>query len=260
MDEEQHQLGYLIDCFPIYFLGVKRVLWLFIGTSISSFSLTFGVIRLIEIWKEIEIHGRAVLLNRLPLPFLLIGFVLPLGIGFIIFAKHHWKDGVEIYDLGFVKHRGKHKKIWLWETTEQFDNRVVYNKFAGNAVAIQVTITLKDQQQNHITLKNLYARMDEVLYQIRQHILPILLSKAHQKLLAGDEIRFHKQVRVSHAGVQIKEQIFPWHELGISIIRNGVLTLTNISNQKVLLKTNVNQVENLDLLLNLIETPPILTD
>lgn len=260
MDEEQHPLGNLIDRFPIHHLGIKRVLWLLIGTSMTLISLTFGLIRLVKIRNEIEIHGRAVLLNRLPLPLLLIGVVLPLSIGFIIYAKQHWNDSVEIYGLGFVKYRGKQKKIWLWEKTERFNNQVIYSKFAGNAIAIRVNITLKDLQQDQITLKNHYARMDDVLYQVRRHVLPILTIKARQKLLNGESIQFHKQMRVSNIGVQIKESIFPWHEFGIPTIHNGVLTLTDISNQKVLLKTNVNQVENVDLLINLIETPPIQTD
>lgn len=255
-ENPKQDLGQKLDHYPIQRLGLKRWSAVIIGSLLAISALLFSLIHFINTWQLIGIHGRAIVLNRFSIPLTLLGLILPLGILMIVFANFHSSDGITIYEKGLVEKRGLRERIWLWESTNRLDTRIKKVKFGGSLIALKIKVFLENHQLRRFIIQNRYAPMEDLIYQIRLNVLPLLVKKAHRQLLRGETITFHKNLTATYPGLEIKNGLLPWQELSKAEINNGQLKFYKKNNQTEIFKVNIQNIESLDLLLHLIKNPP----
>ena len=219
-------------------------------------SLSWELIRLIETYQVMEIHGRAILLRMLPLTIFLWGVIFPFSVGIIVLTRRHWHDGITVFTQGFMQKKGKHTRQFLWQEAERLDCSIYKIQFAGSTVSIRINLIFENQARQSIRLRNDYAQMNQMIDQFRQMTLPILFKKAHQRLDRGESLQFHPLLKINPSGVEIKERLFPFQNLETPSITNGVIQIVTKDNQEVVFKSKVNKLENLDVLIHLFEFPP----
>ena len=245
-----------LKVFPIRKRELKRWITLISGIILTLFSIGLLLYFSLIAWTAIENHGRAILIRYLPfiLPLLLI--VFPLGLILIIFTRLHWWDSISIDEAGLRIKNGFRRTDLSWSNIERFDTRVTNIQFAGNSVNTRIKIVLKLNNGRTIIIKNKYRWMSELIRQIRNKTLPILTEDAYEQLNNGQEIFFHKQLVGSVKGLSVNGQIIDWSGFEKPVIKNGILSLRDKDGEENLIKTSINQIKNLDLLLSLIANPP----
>lgn len=255
-EDPKQDLGQKLDHFPIRRRGLKRWSAASVGVVLIFSSVLFTLIHSINTWQNIQIHGRAVLLSRLPTILTLLGLILPLGVLTFVFAVVHWHDGVDRYDKGLFRKAGFREGVWLWEETEGLDTQITKVKFGGSTIGLKINVLLKNGKDQRWTIKNRYDRMDELITQIRLNVLPLLVKKAQRRLLRDETISFKKNLQASYQGLEIMGELKPWEDIEKALIENGQLKLYDKSNQKLLFKSDVQKIKHLDLLLHFLQKPP----
>lgn len=256
--ELRQDLGKRVDYFPIRYRTIKRWAVLTLSALMVLASSILSVAFFIATHQAIHIHGRAVFLNRLPQALVLTG--IPLGILLGVLTNTHWHNGITHFDHGLVQHKGKRDQIWLWKDVDQLDTRITLVKFSTSTIALRIRIFLEDLQKRHWTIRNNYARIDELTSQIRSNILPILYEKSRRRLLQDEVIVFHKDLQAIRNGLEINQALTPWLELEKPVIDHGKFVLHRKPKKETLFKSDLNKIRNLDLLIQLIENPPVNSD
>jgi hypothetical protein len=253
---DEKTLGQKIDHFPIRHQLFNRWLLVIIGIILLVDGSLCALINIFNLWNAIQSHGRAVLLAKITEPAIAVFIILPLGILLIILAAVNWQNGLTLFEEGLVIKKRKLEKVWLWEVIERFDNHITLVKFSGTTLTSRRKIILEDKQQNTLRLKNKYERMDELVTQLRKHILPELINGKLEHLQNGGKIQFHEDITALRQGLRIKGKFFAWHELQISVDKKGIVRVIQSTDQRELFKSKTNQIKNLDVLVHLVNNPP----
>ena len=227
-----------------------------LGGLIILGTALFSGLQILNTYTAITRHGRAVLLDKLPLIFLVIAIGLPIGILLILWAKNHWDDQLIIHKNGFSQQKGTQKKNWYWQQTEKLDTAITSIQFGGSIVSTKVKLRLEDSNGGSLVIRNNYQRMSDLIDRVRSNILPKLYEKAIDKLDQNEIINFHPQLIATQNGLQINDQLTPWEFLADPISKNNKLILKSMGEKEILFKSNIKQIENLDLLLCLLDNFP----
>ena len=255
-ENPERPLGEEVDYFPISCQSMNRWLTVILGILLILDAAVFGLINIINAVNAIKSHSRAVILARITDPMFALCLVLPLGILLLIIAAVNWQNGLMLYEDGLILRRHGKEIIWFWRSIRQFDNQVTFIKFSGNTIGTQRTITLKDDQNKTLRIRDQYERMDELIDHLRESILPELFTRSRGQLLKGESVTFHQDLIASSEGLQIKNALIPWDDLQISVSKKGNLSITNKMDQTFLFKSKTRRIRNLDVLMYLLENPP----
>jgi len=230
---------------------------LILGVVFCLAAIIFSFIKGFDIVATVETYGRAVVIRELPWLMVALFLFLPAGIILVVHSRSNWNNSLTIEKDGLALHKGIKRIPWVWANTTRLDIRMIQMKFAGAIIGERYRIILEDSQGHRLTLRNEYERMDQYIDQIRSSVLPSLLRRLHQSLLAAEKISFHKNITATQGGLAIKNQIVPWFDLQRPAIKNGKMIFSRRSNPKELGKVTINKVKNLDGLFTLLENPPI---
>ncbi len=250
-------LGNEIDYFPIRFQLLNRWLVVTLGIILLLDAILSGLISTFNLWHAIQSHGRAILLVKITEPIIAIFLILPIGIMLIFLASLNWQNGLTLYEKGLIIRRQNREQAMFWDSIERFDNQITLVKFSGTTITARRRIIMESDHLPPLMIRNQYDRMDELISQLRAFILPNLFTHMRQELLQGGEIRFHSDVIAEKEGLWIKESLFPWNVLQSKADKKGKTLLIHRVDQQVLFKSQTNQIINLDVLLHLLENPPI---
>jgi hypothetical protein len=256
---DQLNLGKVMDRFPVLHQSFNRWLLVILGIILLVDGSLSALINTFDLWNAIRSHGRAVLLVRITEPMIAVFLILPIGILLIILAALNWQNGLTLYENGLVIKQRNREIVWLWDGVERFDTQITLIKFSGSTLNARRKIIIEDQQQNTLRFGNRYERMDELVTQLREHILPGLFNRKRRELNNAGEIPFHADVTALSKGLQIKGGLFPWHELQITADKKGNVRILHLTDQQDLLISKTNQFRNFDVLMHLAENPPIPT-
>jgi len=250
-------LGELVRHYPIRNQTLKRWLPLLLGSAVMLTSLVLILILVGETRAKIAIHGRAILLGIFPFPVALYVLLLLAGILAIFYAVTHWHDGITVFEQGVVKQTAKKEQHWNFARTERFDNSITQVMFGGSVVSTRIKITFADGAGNRFSIPNRYEHMMDLIEIVRERLLPGLMARAQQRLQNGDSLNFHKHLSADLSGLSINGQVMPYGQIE-PIIHSQVITFHHKENpHKVLFKSQINRIQNLDVLLSLLEHPPI---
>lgn len=258
--EQNPDLGKRLANFTVEQWGVKRWSLLIFGALLTLGSLILIIYLGFEANTAIQRHGRAALLSFLPMPIAPVALLFPLGGALILLAWLQWQNGITLYERGIHFQRNQRNRIWLWEDIVRLDTRVVHVQFSGSTIASRCRIMLEDQHKHRWTIRNQYERMDLLINEIRQQVLPIIYQKILQRLVAGETIVFCKDLKAIRNGLKVNDTFSPWVILDVPEINNATFLLKSKDNQELLFKSRVDQITNLDSLIHLIKNPPPPTD
>ena len=231
-----------------------------LGGIILFFVTLFSILLSLNIFTAIQRHGRSILLSRImPLfPLLMVG--IPLAIAIILWTKNHWEDQLILAKEEIIQQKGNQRINWAYKETQRLDTAITNINFGGSIVGTKVKLLLESKDQRQWTIHNDYENMADLIEDIRNRILPDLYHQAVQKLARGEKIIFHHNMTASKEGLEITGQNIHWDEQIQTIVKNNKLILTEQEKQEPLFKSKAKKIKNLDLLLCLIENPPIFED
>lgn len=236
---------------------IKRWLPIILGGLLIFASIGLTIFLAIQTWDRINVHGRAVIINVFPIPTLLYFLLLMTGAILITLTIINWQNNIELFEKGLIQRTARRKKPWIYEDTKRFDIHITQITFGGSMVSIQVRIFFEGADSNRLVIHNRYAQMTELINQLRSLILPKLIDISRQRLQLGEILEFHKTLQAKNGSFSIHGELTPIEEIAFSL-ENQILKLHKKANPKqVVFKSKIQRIKNLDLLLNLLENPPL---
>ncbi len=251
--EGQHP-GRLIHHFPRRKNDIKRWLSLGVGLSLVLFSVVISGMTLFNSWDMVNHHGRAILLNSLPVPVILVTIALPSGFLLISLTIGNWQKGISLRSNGLVLHRGKKRKILFWEKIIRLDTNMLTVKLAGHPFRKRTQITLEDESGQVFIIKDRYEGMDQLAQMVREKLLPLLFARATKTIQKNKTLFFHPRLLGKAEGLLIRQHMFPWQAIKGPIIQNDKLIIKQRGTQKILFQEKTTRIRNLDLLRHLLST------
>jgi hypothetical protein len=228
-----------------------------------GFGLLFVILALIALvagfytsWNAVRLHGRAALLQTIPLPLLIFLLGLLLGILLLSYTRRHWHDRVSIYENGLVLQKGKESTPWLWDGTACFKAEITAIKFGTGMIGEKVRLVFENAQGQKLLLPGRYEEMNSLVELVRQSLLPRMYKNTVDRMLKGESIPFTPELNAVLKGLVIREDLCRWAALNPPQLTKGALILSRIGDNKVIYKTPIKKVGNLDLLLTFLENPP----
>ncbi len=235
---------------------VKRDLQIIVGLILIVMACIAFVVGFYSSWKTVPIHGRAILLQTIPLPLILFLSCLLLGILLLSHTRLHWYDRVSLYQNGLILQIGKKSISWLWDATSSFSTEITAIKFGTGTINEKTRLVFEDDQGQKLVLPGRYAELDSLVEQIRNSLLPQLYKNTVAKMLKGEAIPFMPDLQAVLKGLMIRDDLCRWASLNQPQLNKGMLKISRIGDNKVVYKSPVKKVRNLDLLLTLFENPP----
>jgi hypothetical protein len=239
---------------------LKRWGLIVLGGITLLFVTLFSVLLILNTYTALQRHGRAILLDRVAplIPLVVLG--LPLGIIMILCEKNHWEDKLILEVNEIIRRNGKKHQIWPYKATQSMETTITNINFGGSTVGTKVKIILEDEDKQKLIIRNQYQNMADLIDNIRSRILPDLYKKAVQKLARGEMIQFRPDLIASKEGIEVNNKHLRWDETITTVIKNNKFILTEENEQEPFLKSKVKKISNLDLLLCLLDNPPIFED
>lgn len=254
------KLGQELDHFPIRYQFIKRWVLLVIGIFAILSASVLIVSLIIQILRGIQTHGRAYLLGVFSMPVVLYMLLLMTGILGLYLVKIHWWDGITIFEAGLLKRTREQDQVWRYQDCQRFDNYITQIKLGESIIAYRVKLVFEDKSNRCLVIRNQYNRMEELIQIIRLGVLPGLLKRARQRLLNGETLTFHQEIKADSNGLKVKGELIPYEKIKPEI-KNETLKLFQKDDQnELIIKSRFDQMMNLDLLFDLIENPLIQSD
>jgi hypothetical protein len=249
-------MGRMVDHFPVHNYLYKRWLPLLLGCGLILATIGLTLYLALTTWARINIHGRAVILGILPFPIAAYAIVFVIGILLIIYAIIHWRDSMTLFETGFLQRSVQEEKTWMYDDTIRFDSHITQIMFGGSVVTTKERIILENGVNSRWVIRRPYTQMGKFIQTLRQNILPGLIDRTRQQLSDGAVMTFHKRLQATYSGLRINEDPVAFGEVHFEI-KNRVIKLHQKDQpDKVLFKSQVTHIKNLDLLLDLLENPP----
>jgi len=249
-------LGQEIGTFPIRHRTLKRWSGLIAGLLFFIIAAVLIMLNFFSTLASVEIHGRAIILSRLPTLIILLFGALPFAVLMIVLTYIQWNDGITCYKYGMVQLKFNKPYIKYWKDITQLDTRIVNINFSGSTFATRMKVCLKIHQEQTLIIRNKYDQMEGLINQIRLHTLPVIYEKTLRMLNQGKKIDFNKHFRAILTGLEIPTGFIAWHDLNKPVIIKNGLLLQSKTDPDIVHKSKIQKVNNLDLFLHLIENPP----
>lgn len=247
-------IGYILDHFPVQNRIVKHWLPLVIGLIMILAAGALMTNLALRVWTAIQLHGRAILLTVFPFPTAFYALILIGGIIIVTLVSVHWSDSITLFEMGLVRYQRNRAKIWQYHATQRFDNQVNQVIFGGSIVSTRVKVILEDSTRRWV-IRNNYIRMDELIHLLRLNILPGLVKRTHHRLAEGEIIEFHKRLEANQNGLTINGKLTPYDQIE-TVIHNQWIKLHQKGQPELLLfKSQLSNITNLDVLLDLLNIP-----
>lgn len=240
--------------------NLKKWLLLILGGITLLFVTVFSGLLTLNTYTALQRHGRAILLDRVsPLfPLLVIG--LTLGILMILRVKNHWDDKLIFETNELIRRNGKKQEVWPYNETNKMKSAITNINFGGSIVGTKVKIVLVDKENHKMTIRNQYQNMADLIENIRRRILPDLYKKTIQELARGQIIQFQNGLTASKEGIDVNHRHLGWDANITTVVKNNKLILYEENVQEPFFKSRVKKISNPDLLLCLLDNPPIFED
>ncbi len=252
---DREDLGKALAHYPPRYHTVKRWLLPALGGLAILAAIVLTVVLFLETRTNIAVHGRAIILGIFPHPAGSYAILLIAGLLLVLAAAPHWHDGIQVFERGLLKKTAKREKHWLFENTENFDSTITQVMFSGSVVTTRIQVRFGNHMGNQLIIRNRYENMMELINTIREQVLPGYIDRARQRLQQGETISFHPGLHATADGLTIKGQLTPF-DAAIARINNQNLRIHHEDQpEKIIFKSPITRVRNLDLLLTLLENP-----
>ncbi len=242
------------DHFPKHKAQVKYWAFLIFGCLLILFGFLYSGYTIFHSWSLISIHGRAILLNSLPLPKFIILTSFAIGIAIIIYQANHHNDSILISKECLIIHDGKKIITIRWQEITRMDTRLIDYKFGRTIIYSNREIVLKNTEHKQVFIRDRYVEMQELINNIRARAISHLYMDAVKKMNGSTPIPFHKHLLADNQGLKFEQQSIPWHSLQTpEIHRNQLIIRDHDPEKQIHINIKLSKIKNLDLLLLLCE-------
>ena len=246
----------VVRSYPVRHQKIKQT----IATPIGILLILLAIVALIYgafiTWSAIERFGRAVILRTLPVPALIFFLGLVLVSLILSTTLRHWHDGIELGPDGLIFRRGKVNKEIPWESITRLDARINLVKFATSVIEVQTRAEIENDQGETFLITDHIANSQDLINRCREIILPRLFQKYQNILRQGEKLTFHRELAATHQSLLIHNMPYFWQDISPKYKKRD-FTLREKSSDRELISLPINQLENADILLTLLENPPL---
>lgn len=246
----------LVKFYPVRHQQLNR--WLALPAAIlllllSAAALLYG---LFTTWIAIERFGRAAILQTLPTPLLVFALAFILGLVLLITTIRHWNAGIEFGPSGLAFQRGRASKTVTWESITRLDSRVNVVKFATSVIDIQSKAEIENDQGETFQITDRIENSQELIKRCREKVLPRLFHTSQQTIRQGGRITFHRDLTAAPQALLIRNMPYYWQDVE-PILKRKKIALQEKATKRELIALPINQLDNADILLIMLENPPI---
>lgn len=203
-------------------------------------------------WELVNHHGRAILLQVLPQPLILISLAVPVGVILILIAVSSWENGVLLYEKGLALYRGKRFTVLPWDKIIRMDAEFLTIKLAGHPFQKRTRMIFEDEFGKVYRIPDRYADMTELVQAVRQRLLPLLFARAQKTLQKNQTLLFHPLLLAQANGLLIRNNHCAWQAVVAPVIDKGKLKIMDRKTGQILFQEKTSRIRNLDLLRHLI--------
>jgi hypothetical protein len=158
-----------------------------------------------------------------------------------------------LYKSGMVYQRGRHKETLLWDQIQRVHTSAVSYGFSSLAWGAQTTLKLHSNDGRQLRLTHAVTDMSGLAETIKHQIFPGLLETYRRKYNQGDTLSFGP-LSLTKNGVQRRDQMLPWENLGRISLGRGVLLIEPTDHNKdKRIRIPANRVPNVEICAQLIE-------
>lgn len=157
---------------------------------------------------------------------------------------------INLHSSGMVYRQGRYEEKILWKQIQRIHTSAVsygFSKYAWGAQTI-LRIYLNDGRQLRLT--HALTDMSGLAEFIKSQVYPDLLEGYRQEYNQGDPLSFGPLI-LTTKGIQRKDQILQWEDLGSISLGRGILSLELIDGQRI--RIPAHQVPNVEICTQLIE-------
>lgn len=246
----------LVRFYPLRNQKIKHTLAIPIGILLILLAIIALVYGAFITWTAVARFGRAVILRTLPIPALVFLVGLILGIIILSSTIRHWHDGIELNPSGLRFRRGKTNKHIPWESIVRLDARVNLVKFATSVIDVQSKAEIENDQGEIFQITDKFANSQDLIKRCRELILPRLFQRYRRSLGEGEKIKFHKDLAAAPQALLIGNMPYQWQEIELKFKKRKIALLEK-SSARELITLPINRLKNADILLTLLENPPL---
>lgn len=246
----------LVSFYPIRYHNLKKSIGIPTGIIlilVAIIALFYGAF---ITWTAMQRFGRAVILRTLPIPLLIFIGGLLIGSLILLLTTRHGYDGIEIGPSGLSLKNGKNHKNVPWESITRLDARINLIKFATSVIDVQSRAEFETVDGETFQITDQVANSQELILRCREAILPKLFQRAQQTLRQGEKISFHRDLSATPHALLIQKMPYYWQDIEPKF-KKRKFALLEKSSSRELISLPINQLENADILLSLLENPPL---
>lgn len=246
----------LVSFYPIRYHNLKKTIGIPAGIILILISIIALLYGAFITWTAMQRFGRAVILRTLPIPLLIFIGGLVIGSLILFLTTRHGYDGIEIGPYGLSFKNGKYQKNIRWESITRLDARINLIKFATSVIDVQSRAELETVDGETFKITDQVTNSQELILRCREAILPRLFQKAQHALRQGQKISFHRDLVATPQALLIQKMPYYWQDIEPKF-KKRKFALLEKSSSRELISLPINQLENADILLSLLENPPL---
>ena len=157
---------------------------------------------------------------------------------------------INIYKFGMVYRRGRLKEILLWDQIQRVHTSAVSYGFSNFAWGAQTILRIYTSDDRQLNLTHALTNMNDLAEFIKSQVYPGLLEEYRGKYNQGDPLSFGPLILTTE-GVQHKDQMLQWGNLGRISLGQGMLFLEPANGPKI--RIPAHRVPNVEICTQLIE-------
>jgi hypothetical protein len=245
-----HGLGAPKRYFPVK--NVYRIGAMIFSLMLLAAALLVFLYGLFVAFLAYQMHGPAMLDDKLIVPVLVAFALLVPGLAAGWMAYRNWHKGVAVYEGGIAIRDRNGIQSWRWEEIVSLTAAVTRHHFIGIETGTTHVYKLYNRQNQRFLFRDIYTNVEELAKAIQDGIFPSVYERAARQYAAGQKIIFGR-VAISQSGIQIGKKTFPWSEVQQVSIQRGILKVAK-RGSSWLGRANASApaIPNLNVLLNII--------
>ncbi len=250
-------LGRLVDYFPLRRQKLNRFISLFLAVVCLLGGAVVLILGILETYDRYYKNGPAVVLKSISVPAAGAAILFILAAAGILGALRTWNRGVAIYSGGVASSDMRGVRAWRWEDVASIKVDIIHRQLSDKISSTQHTYVLVDNNGKRIILDESIARVEQLGIQIRETVMPLLLTRYSTAFQRGQTVHFGLVSLSLKDGIRIGKHIYPWETLRSASVEQGILHFVF---QQGVVKSGIKgisvraaEVPNLEVLLSLVD-------
>lgn len=166
------------------------------------------------------------------------------------YIAHLWNREVILYERGFTYREGSQLGTFFYQEITTLKANVQRASYFGVFRRTAYNYILKTQQEEMLTITNLYDEIERLTERLESYIIRDRLPLIRGQMLNGETVPFGEALRASKMGLEYEGRELFWHEIAGYSVRGGYLYIQS-QDDDAWATIQLNEINNILLLVAL---------